>query len=406
MCSNLFIFYLVYDMNSTSYSNTRLITLVVISQFACTSLWFAGNAVVSDIIKEYQLDLRILSHIVTAVQLGFISGTLLFSVFTISDRFSPSKVFFISAIAGALANLLVFMTDTAVGIILSRFITGFCLAGIYPVGMKIAADYHEKGLGKALGFLVGALVLGTAFPHLLKTIGASFPWRYVMVCTSAMAVAGGLLILFFVPDGPHRVRAGKPDFSLCFKLFSNKDFLAATTGYFGHMWELYAFWAFVPVIITTYNTIHPQYAFHVPVYSFLIIGAGGLSCMVGGLLSLKYGNVRVAAIALLISGLCCLVSPFLFGAHPALFIAILLVWGLAVVTDSPQFTTLVATAVQPAEKGTALTIVNTIGFAITVVSIQVINALIQNIGERYIYLVLAAGPIAGLVGLRRLLVKK
>lgn len=393
-------------MAGISHSNTRLIILVVVSQFACTSLWFAGNAVVSDIIKEYHLDLRILSHIVTAVQVGFISGTLLFSVFTISDRFSPSRVFFISALAGAMANLLVFAADSANGIIFSRYITGFCLAGIYPVGMKIAADYHEKGLGKALGFLVGALVLGTAFPHLLKAIGTSFSWRYVMAGTSALAVGGGLLILLFVPDGPHRVRAGKPDFGLFFKLFRNKDFRAAATGYFGHMWELYAFWAFVPVIITTYNTIHPEDAFHVQVYSFLIIGAGGLSCMVGGLLSLKYGNARVAATALLISGLCCLVSPFLFDAHPALFAAILLVWGMAVVADSPQFTTLVATSVQPSEKGTALTIVNTIGFAITVVSIQVISAVMLNANERYPYILLAVGPITGLAELRRLLIKR
>lgn len=392
-------------MAGKSHSNTRLIILVVVSQFACTSLWFAGNAVVSDIIKEYQLDLRILSYIVTAVQLGFISGTLLFSVFTISDRFSPSKVFFISALAGALANLLVFTTDSANGIIFSRYITGFCLAGIYPVGMKIAADYHEKGLGKALGFLVGALVLGTAFPHLLKTIGASFSWRYVMVCTSAMAVGGGLLILLFVPDGPHRVRAGRPDFRLFFKLFRNKDFRAAATGYFGHMWELYTFWAFVPVILATYNRIHQHDAFHVPLYSFLIIGAGGLSCMVGGLLSLKYGNARVAAIALLVSGLCCLLSPFIFYAPPVVFAGILLVWGLAVVADSPQFTTLVATAVLPAQKGTALTIVNAIGFTITIVSIQVVGAILPYVDERYLYLLLTAGPIAGLAGLRRLLHK-
>ncbi len=393
-------------MSNGTYSNARLIFLIVISQFACTSLWFAGNAVVSDIIKEYHLDLRILSHIVTAVQLGFISGTLLFSILTISDRFSPSKVFFISALAGALANLLVFAVGGATGILISRYLTGFCLAGIYPVGMKIAADYHEKGLGKALGFLVGALVLGTAFPHLLKAIGASLSWQHVMVSTSAMAAGGGLLVLLFVPDGPHRAKAGKPDLSLFFKLFRNKDFRSASIGYFGHMWELYTFWAFVPVILTTYNAMHPQNAFHVPLYSFIIIGVGGLSCIVGGLLSLKYGNARVAATALLVSGLCCLLSPFMFYAPPVLFAGILLVWGLAVVADSPQFTTLVATSVQPAQKGTALTIVNAIGFAITIVSIQVVGTVLPYVDERYLYLLLAAGPVVGLAGLRRLLNKK
>lgn len=392
-------------MANNSYGNSRLIILIVLSQFACTSLWFAGNAVITDIVSEYGLKANALGYITSAVQFGFITGTLLFSIFTISDRFSPSRVFFISAVMGALANLIIFITDTTAGLVLSRYITGLCLAGIYPVGMKIASDYHEKGLGKALGYLVGALVLGTAFPHLLKATGTSLPWKYIMVCTSAMAMTGGTLILLFVPDGPYRVKAGKPDFSLFFKLFRNKDFRSAATGYFGHMWELYAFWAFVPVILTVYNSAHPATQINVPLASFFIIGIGSISCVAGGFLSIKYGNARVAGIALFISGLCCCVSPFLFNLDVILFITILLIWGIAVIADSPQFTTLMALAVHPSEKGTAITVANTVGFSITIISIQVINELMTHVDGQYIYLFLAIGPLAGLSGFRRLLYK-
>lgn len=190
--------------NEQTLKNKALIMpIIVLSQFAGTSLWFAGNAVITDLQNALHLDGTVLSHITSAVQFGFIAGTLVFALFTISDRFSPSKVFFICSIAGAITNLSVYLlTYNFASLMLFRILTGFFLAGIYPVGMKIAADHHEKGLGKSLGYLVGALVVGTAFPHLLKSFTQSISWEYVFIFTSIFAAGGGLLVLLLVPDGP------------------------------------------------------------------------------------------------------------------------------------------------------------------------------------------------------------
>ena len=182
-----------------------ILPAIIVAQFFCTSLWFAGNAVLPDLIKNFNAGPGFLANLTSAVQFGFITGTLVFAVFTIADRFSPSKVFFCCSILGALFNAgILINTITPSALMLFRFLTGFFLAGIYPVGMKIAADHFQKGLGKSLGFLVGALVLGTAFPHLLKSITTQLPWKYVIISISVLSVIGGLIILFTVPDGPYR----------------------------------------------------------------------------------------------------------------------------------------------------------------------------------------------------------
>ena len=184
-----------------------LLPLIILSQFAGTSLWFAGNAILPDLQRHLQLDTHAISYITTAVQLGFITGTLFFAVLSIADRFAPSRVFFISSCLAALTNLsLVWLADSTVTVFTLRFATGFFLAGIYPVGMKIAADWYEKGLGNALGYLVGALVLGTSFPHLLKSGQLRLNWESVLSFTSVFAFAGGLLVWLFIPDGPYRRR--------------------------------------------------------------------------------------------------------------------------------------------------------------------------------------------------------
>jgi MFS family permease len=380
-----------------------ILPVIVISQFCCTSLWFAGNGVMDDLIAAFQLNNSALGHLTSAVQLGFIGGTLIFALLTIADRFSPSKVFFISALLGAIINTgIVWQWNNLTTLLAFRFFTGFFLAGIYPVGMKIAADYYTKGLGKSLGFLVGALVIGTAFPHLLKDTIDSFGWRYVLITTSTLAVFGGILLVILVPDGPFRKPGQQLDLSAFFKVFRHNDFRAAAFGYFGHMWELYAFWAFVPVMLETYNNLHTETSFNIPVLSFLIIGTGGLACVFGGYISLKAGTKRTAYIALLLSGGCCLISPFIFAVEfEILFVVFLLFWGMVVIADSPLFSTLVAQNVPAEIKGTALTIVNSIGFAITIISIQLINAMRDLTTSNNIFLLLAIGPVLGLIVLKR-----
>jgi len=302
---------------------------------------------------------------------------------------------------GALFNLGVIWEGNGLASILSfRFFTGFFLAGIYPVGMKIAADYYEKGLGKSLGYLVGALVVGTAFPHLLKEMTQALSWKTVLMSTSFLAVLGGALMVGLVPDGPFRKPSQKIHLSAFLNVFQNKPFRSAAFGYFGHMWELYAFWAFVPIMLQTYVLVHPVTSFNIPLLSFLIIGIGGLACVLGGYVSQSAGTKRVAFMALLLSCACCLISPLLFAQESeVVFVAFLIFWGMVVIADSPLFSTLVAQNASAEIKGTALTIVNCIGFAITIISIQLLNEMRIWTSSNMVYMILALGPILGLIAL-------
>ena len=380
-----------------------ILPVIVAAQFCCTSLWFAGNAVIADLLTAFALSVATLGHLTSAVQLGFIAGTLLFALLTVADRFSPSRVFFVCALVGASTNALcVWSGHTAGSLLLLRFVTGFSLAGIYPVGMKIAADYYGAGLGRALGYLVGALVLGTAFPHLLRALGGDWPWRAVLFITSGLAVLGGTLMLILVPDGPLR-RAGRGlDLTAAWRVFRRPAFRAAAFGYFGHMWELYAFWAFVPVILEHYLFASAPGRVSVAGWSFLVIAAGGVACVLSGYLSTRWGTRRVAALALGLSGACCLLSPFVpLGVGPGGMVVFFVFWGMMVVADSPLFSTLVARNAPVEVKATALTIVNCLGFAITIISIQLLNELRFVLPVHRLFVPLAVGPLLGLLGLLR-----
>lgn len=379
-----------------------ILPTIIFSQFTGTSLWFAGNAVVSDLQRDWGLTEQSLAYITSAVQLGFIAGTLVFAFLAIADRYSPRRVFFICSITGAAANMiLLFAVEGLQGLLFIRFISGFFLAGIYPVGMKIAAGWYEKGLGRALGYLVGALVLGTAFPHLLRGMGAELPWQYVIAGVSILAACGGVLILLLVPDGPHLPMGSKFDPRALAMIFRSRAFRASAFGYFGHMWELYTLWAFIPVWILAYaeNNATPL---NIPLWSFLIIAVGFVGCAGGGVVSQKAGSARVAATQLLISGICCVLSPLFFKAGLPLFMAFLVVWGISVIGDSPQFSALNAENAPREYVGSALTIVNSIGFLITVFSIQLISFVLPLIGPQYIFLLLLPGPLIGLWALKPL----
>jgi len=376
-----------------------ILFIIVIAQFCATSLWFVSNSVITELIGNFELSVNALGYLTSAVQFGFISGTLVFAILALADRYNPSKIFFLSAFAGALFNWgIVIDGHTLLSLISLRFFTGFFLAGVYPVGMKIVADYYKEGLGGSLGFLVGALVLGTAFPHLLKSITTLMPWQSVIIITSIIATLGGILMVFLVPVGPYRKKNLELDLTAFFKVFKNRPFRAAAFGYFGHMWELYAFWAFVPILLSGYLKYHPEVDFDIPLWSFLIIGLGSLGCIISGYLSTRFGPKRVAFISLLLSGSCCLVSPLLFYIDSSIaFRGFLVFWGLVVIADSPLFSTLVAENTKPETKGTALTIVNCIGFLITIVSIQLLVTLQASMEQRYLYVILALGPLLGLL---------
>ncbi|WP_276167234.1 MFS transporter [Zobellia alginiliquefaciens] len=377
----------------------HILPVIIISQFACTSLWFAGNAIVDELTLKTGLGSEIIGYVLSSVQFGFIIGTLVFGLFMIADRFSPSRVFMICSILAALCNFLL-LADTLSKwtLLFARFGTGFFLAGIYPVGMKIAADYYQKGLGKALGYLVGALVLGTAFPYFVSGTSLGSDFTLVIKITSALAVAGGLGLWLFVPNGPFRKPSAKLSLGAGPLLFKLHSFRQAAFGYFGHMWELYAFWAFTPLAVQTYNEISGS-ELSVALSTGIIIALGGLSCVLGGLISLRTGSRKVAIISLIISGLLCMLSPLLFSLPVQLFLLGWGLWGMAVTADSPQFSNLVAASVPPELKGTALTLVNCIGYAVSIFSIQLLSLLSETIDVTYLFTALALGPAIGLIGL-------
>lgn len=351
-----------------------------------------------ELTASFSLDASALGYLTSSVQFGFIVGTLIFALLSIADRFSPSRVFAICAVLGALSNLGIIWDGHSYGSVLAlRFLTGFFLAGIYPVGMKIAADYYRDGLGRSLGYLVGALVLGTALPHLLRDVKGELPWEFVIIITSCLACVGGLLMLGMVADGPNRVPSQKISLVAIPRIFKDREFFSAALGYFGHMWELYAFWAFVPIVLERYFDMNQDVPISTSLLSFWVIGVGAIACVIGGFLSESYGARKIAQGSLLASGICCIAAPLLFlVSSSVVFIAFMMIWGMVVIADSPLFSSLVAQSAPPDLKGTALTLVNCIGFGLTIVSIQTLEWLMECLDSPIALLLLALGPIIGL----------
>jgi MFS family permease len=382
----------------------RILPVIVLSQLAASSVWFAGNAVLPDLQARLGLPESALGHVTAAVQLGFIAGTLVFAVLAISDRYSPRATFLACALLGAACNASPYVFGGDIALLLAaRFATGFFLAGIYPVGMKIASGWYRHDLGKALGYLVGALVVGTALPHLIRGLGQSLPWEAVMLSVSAIASLGGAMMYALVPDGPFLGSGSTFDPRSLAAVFKVPKFRASSFGYFGHMWELYAFWAFVPPAVAAYAAQSQGPTLNVSLVAFAVIAAGAVGCVWGGYLSLRRGSAPVAFAQLAASGMCCLLSPLLFYASLPLFIAFLIFWGIVVVGDSPQFSALNARYAPADQVGSALTIANCLGFAISIVSIQLLNHAAGAVPAQYLFLLLIPGPILGLLALRRLL---
>jgi len=382
-------------------SRTRALIILVLAQWACVSLWFAANAVMADLVATYHIHTSI-GRLTSMVQFGFIAGTLVFAVLSISDRNSPSSVFLICSILGAAANAGLLITqDHVLAIYGLRFLTGFFLAGIYPTGMKIAADYYDKDISKALGWLLGALVIGTAFPLLLRSGIFHLPWRTAVLTTSSMAIVGGMMVGFLVPDGPFR--KSNPGFKpeVIFSIFRHPPLRKAVMGYFCHMWELYAFWAFVPtaVFYITKNNLIESNPGSVMSFSFLIIAVGSIACILGGYWAIKISSRNVALFALISSGLCCLLSPILLQSKLILVVPFLIFWGMTVIMDSPQFSSMVSGYAPVENRGTALTIVNCIGFTISILSIQLLDILRPLMETRWIFLFLFPGPLFGVIAL-------
>jgi MFS family permease len=327
----------------------------------------------------------------SALQLGFILGTLVFALLAIADRLSAPRVFLVCALSGALCTVGAWaMVDHFQALLLWRFATGFFLAGIYPVGMKIAAQWYRDGLGTAMGYLIGALVLGSASAHGLRALADALPWPSIMLGVAALAAASGLLILALgeAPQAPRRVSTLQ--WQALRTAWQDARVRSSVLGYFGHMWELYTLWVLMPLILATrLEGVQLSWA------AFIILGSGALGCAVGGHAARRWGSARVAGVQLATSGLCCLAAPWLLSAPTGVFYAWLLLWGITVAGDSPQFSTLTARNAPPQAVGSVLTLTNSIGFAISIASILLFVALTPHVPLGWLLVGLAPGPALG-----------
>jgi MFS family permease len=381
----------------------HILPVLVAAQFAGTSLWFAVNAVMPDLQRELGWPASAVGPLTSALQFGFIVGTLVFALLAIADRFAPRRVFLFCALAGAACTVGAWATVTHYEALLAwRFFTGVFLAGIYPVGMKIAAQWYNRpggsGLGAALGLLIGALVLGSASAHALRALSGTLPWPTLMLGVAALAAAGGLLLFLGTSDPPHaHARVTTLQWLALGTVWTDARVRASVLGYFGHMWELYTMWVMVPLVLATrLQGTDLSWA------AFWVLGAGAVGCAAGGWVALRWGSARVASTQLAISGLCCLATPWVIDAPATLFYGWLVLWGITVAGDSPQFSTLTARNAPPQAVGSVLTLTNSMGFALSIVSILLFVSLAETVSLGALLPWLALGPALGLWAMRQL----
>jgi MFS family permease len=383
----------------------RQLTLLSLAELLALSLWFSASAVLPALTREWGLGDGGAAGLTIAVQAGFIVGTLASALLNLPDLFSPRLVMTMGITLGVAANSALALGASSLGpALVLRFATGVCLAGAYPPAMKIMATWFREGRGLAIGILVGALTVGSATPHLIPGL-TELPWRGTLLVASGLALAGAAVVQLFVSEGPHRFPSARFDARMAAAVFTERGPRLACFGYLGHMWELYAMWAWLAAFLAaslatrgggSYAGLNASGA------TFVVIALGALGCWVGGIVSDRWGRTTLTMIAMALSGACAVAIGFTFGGPPLLTLVVAGVWGVTVIADSAQFSTAITELSAPAYVGTALTTQTCIGFALTMVSIWLIPPLVTQLGWRWAFAALAIGPALGILAMGRL----
>ena len=377
----------------------RMLLLVAVAEILGMTLWFSATAAAPSVAGEFALDEGARAWLTMAVQAGFVVGTLVTALSNAADAINARRLFAAGCVAGAACNLAIAVAPTAAVIIALRFCTGAALAWVYPPGMKIAAGWFRERRGTALGIIVGAVGVGSAFPHLLASLGAGLPWRVLVAASSVLALAGAALVALAVKDGPYVSASAPFDRHALRIVLQNRGTRLAMLGYFGHMWELYAMWtwmaAFAGASLGAAGTTGSAVA-------FVTIASGSIGCVVAGLWGDRWGKARVAGAAMLGSAACALASPLFYGAPLAALLVLAVIWGFTVVADSAQFSALVAEHTPRTHVGTALTLQTSAGFLLTMVSIKLVPPIVALGGWQWAFVILVPGPLLGALAMRKL----
>ena len=381
----------------------RMLLLVAMAQFLGMTLWFSATAAAPSIASELSISPSATAWLTMAVQAGFVVGTLISATLNLADVLNARRLFALGCVAGAAANASIAAADSAMLIIALRFATGLALACVYPPGLKIAAGWFLERRGAALGVVVGALTLGSAFPHLLAWLAADVPWRGLMIVSSVLALVGAAIVAGWVKDGPHVSASAPFDRHAVGLVVKNRGVRLATLGYLGHMWELYAMWTWIPAfaaasIAATGGAAARQGS----LIAFVTIASGAIGCVVAGWRADDWGKAQIAGGAMVISGACSLAAGFVFATPLAILLAFAVVWGFSVVADSAQFSALVSEYSPRTHVGTALTLQTCAGFLLTMISMRLLPAVAASTGWQWAFLTLVPGPFLGALVMRKL----